>query len=209
MALKLYGLPMSTCATRAMICLAEKEVEFELIPVNLFASEHKQPPFLAKNFNDNNIFVAESRAITFYIAEKYKDSGTDLIRHGDIKEAALVKVWTEVESQQFNVPISTITYQYLISPKFGKLTDEALVEENVAKLEKVLDVYEERLSKSKYLAGDFFSLADLHHMSYIHYFLKTPKANLINDRASVKAWWDDISDRPAFKKFSVKMNYDF
>ncbi|CAM8987829.1 unnamed protein product [Rhodiola kirilowii] len=216
MALKLYGLPMSTCATRAMICLAEKEVEFELIPVNLFASEHKQPPFLAKNpfgqipvLEDGDLTLFESRAITFYIAEKYKDSGTDLIRHGDIKEAALVKVWTEVESQQFNVPISTITYQYLISPKFGKPTDEALVEENVAKLEKVLDVYEERLSKSKYLAGDFFSLADLHHMSYIHYFLKTPKANLINDRASVKAWWDDISDRPAFKKFSVKMNYDF
>lgn len=49
MALKLYGLAMSTNTTRAMICLHEKEVDFELVPVNVFAAEHKQPPFLSKN----------------------------------------------------------------------------------------------------------------------------------------------------------------
>lgn len=155
------------------------------------------------------MLVTESRAITSYIAEKYKETGTDLIRHKDIKESTQVKIWTEVESQQFNVPISTITFEYLISPKFGKPSNETLVEENVIKLEKVLDVYEERLTNNKYLAGDFFSLADLHHMSYIHYFLKTPKACLINDRVRVKGWWDDVSERPAFRKVSGDMNYDF
>ncbi|KAB1203061.1 Glutathione S-transferase APIC [Morella rubra] len=49
MALKLYGLPMSTCTTRAMACLHEKGVDFELVPVQLFGGEHKHPPFLAKN----------------------------------------------------------------------------------------------------------------------------------------------------------------
>jgi len=49
MALKLYGLPMSTNTTRVMICLHEKEVDFELVPVNVFSAEHKQPPFLSKN----------------------------------------------------------------------------------------------------------------------------------------------------------------
>ena len=49
-ALKVYGLPMSTCTTRVLTCLHEKQVdEFELVPVDLFASEHKQPPFLSKN----------------------------------------------------------------------------------------------------------------------------------------------------------------
>uniref|UniRef100_A0A7N0T6Y8 glutathione transferase n=1 Tax=Kalanchoe fedtschenkoi TaxID=63787 RepID=A0A7N0T6Y8_KALFE len=216
MALKLYGLPMSTCTARVLICLAEKEVDYELIPVNLFTDDHKQPAFLAKNpfgqipvLQDADLTLFESRAITSYVAEKYKGSGSDLIRHADIKEAALVKVWMEVESQQFNLPISTITYQYLISPMLGKPTDHQLVEDNVAKLEKVLDVYEQRLTHAKYLAGDFFSLADLHHMSYIHYFLKTPKASLITDRPHVKDWWEDISARPAFTKISANMKYDF
>ena len=49
MVLKLHGLPMSTCTTRVMICLHEKALDFELIPVDLFSQENKQPPFLAKN----------------------------------------------------------------------------------------------------------------------------------------------------------------
>ncbi|KAJ9696452.1 hypothetical protein PVL29_008602 [Vitis rotundifolia] len=49
MALKLHGIPMSTCTTRVLTCLHEKGLDFELVPVNLFAGEHKQPPFLAKN----------------------------------------------------------------------------------------------------------------------------------------------------------------
>lgn len=49
MALKLHGLPMSTCTTRVLTCLHEKALDFELVPVNLFAAEHKQPTFLAKN----------------------------------------------------------------------------------------------------------------------------------------------------------------
>jgi glutathione S-transferase len=49
MALKLHGLPMSSCTTRAMVCLHEKAVDFELVPVNLLGGEHKQPSFLAKN----------------------------------------------------------------------------------------------------------------------------------------------------------------
>ena len=49
MGLKVYGLPISTCTSRVLTCLHEKEVEFELIPINLFTAEHLQPPFLSKN----------------------------------------------------------------------------------------------------------------------------------------------------------------
>ncbi|RVX01364.1 Glutathione S-transferase F13 [Vitis vinifera] len=68
------------------------------------------------------------------------------------------------------------------------------------KLGKVLDVYEARLSTTKCLAEDFYNLVDHHHLSYTYYFMKTPWASLINSRPKVKAWWEDISSRPAFKK---------
>ncbi|XP_052878562.1 glutathione S-transferase APIC-like [Gossypium arboreum] len=35
----------------------------------------------------------------------------------------------------------------------------------------VLDVYEKRLSNSKYLDRDFYSLADLHRLTYIYYLI--------------------------------------
>ncbi|KAK1319489.1 Glutathione S-transferase F13 [Acorus calamus] len=53
-----------------------------------------------------------------------------------------------------------------------------------------LYVYERRLSKRKYLAEDFFI---------------SPKATLITSHSHVKAWWEDVSSRPVFKKVAVGM----
>ncbi|OMO81856.1 hypothetical protein COLO4_23395 [Corchorus olitorius] len=199
---------MSTCTARVLACLHENGVEFELVPVNLFNGEHKQPTFLAKNpfgqipaLEDGDLTLFESRAMSSYVAEKFKGSnGCDLLRTQDLKEAALVKTWMEVESQQFSPAISPIFYQLYIAPMRGGSPNQSIVDENSEKLGKVLDVYEKKLSSSKYLAGDFYSLADLHHLPYIYYLMKTPSSKLINERPHVKAWWEDISSRPAFKK---------
>nr|ALY05892.1 GST3 [Litchi chinensis] len=214
MALKLYGAPMSTCTARVLVSLHEKDLDFELIPVDLFAGEHKQPPFVSKNpfglipvLEDGDLTLFESRAIASYVAEKFKETGTDLIRHQDLKEAALVRVWIEVESQQYNPAISPIVYQHFVAPMQGKSPDQTIIDANVEKLGRVLDIYEAKLSKSKYLAGDFYSLADLSHLPYTYYLMKTPCASLINERPRVKAWWEDISSRPAFKKVAGSMTF--
>ncbi|KAK9086451.1 hypothetical protein Syun_028845 [Stephania yunnanensis] len=104
--------------SRALSALYEKEVGFELVPVNLSVGEQKQPEFLAKNVSE-----IESRAINHYVAHKYKDQGTDLIRHKNVKEAGLVGVWVEVESQTFNPAISPIIYQLYVKPLHGETAD--------------------------------------------------------------------------------------
>ncbi|KAK8711533.1 hypothetical protein V6N13_146814 [Hibiscus sabdariffa] len=214
MALKLYGAALSPCTSRVMTCLHEKEADFELVPVDLFAGEHKQLPFLAKNpfgqipaLEDGDLSLFESRAIAAYVAEKFKETGNDLIRHQSLKEAAEVKVWMEVESQQYHPAISPIIFQFFAAPLQGNAPDQAIIDENTEKLGKVLDVYEDKLGRTKYLAGDFYSLADLFHLSFTYYFMKTPCAHLINERPHVKAWWEDISSRPAFQKVASAMNF--
>ncbi|KAL5983823.1 hypothetical protein ACLOJK_017918 [Asimina triloba] len=153
--------------------------------------------------------TAESRAINRYIVTKYKgsDGADDLLRLDNLKEAAVVNVWMEVESQTFNQPILAIVYEILIAPLLGKATDDELVETSTEKLEKALDVYEERLSKTQYLAGDFYSLADLNHFPYIHYLMKTPKAHVVSSRHRVNAWWERIASRPATKKVIQGMSF--
>ncbi|KAK6940952.1 Glutathione S-transferase, N-terminal [Dillenia turbinata] len=215
MGLKVYGVPMSACTARVLACLHEKGLEFEFVPVNFFGGEHKQPPFLEKNpfgqipvLEDGDLTLFESRAITGYIADKFKDTGCDLIRHGDCNKAAVVRVWVEVEAQQYNPAIRPILYQCFVVPLIGKTSDQKIIDESLEKLGNVLDVYEARLSKTKYLAGDHFTLADLNHLSYTFYFMKTPYASLIESRPHVKAWWEDISSRPAFVKVSVNMKFE-
>ncbi|CAO2824435.1 unnamed protein product [Amaranthus hypochondriacus] len=215
MGLKVYGLPISTCTSRVLTCLHEKEVEFELIPVNLFTAEHLQPPFLSKNpfgqipaLEDDDLTLFESRAITRYISEKYKDYGSDLLRHGDIKEASIVEVWMEVEAHQFHPAIQPIIYEYFVAPIQGNTPDQTIIDTHLQKLQKVLDIYDQKLRNTKYLAGDYYTLADLHHLPYTHYFMTTPYAHFINDRPNVKAWWEDISSRPSFNKVSQHMKQE-
>lgn len=142
----------------------------------------------------------ESRAIARYVAQNYEAQGTSLYGSSP-EDKALVEVWLEVESQNFNPPITIIAWEKIFKLYYGGQTDVALVEANVEKLKKVLDVYEGHLSKSKYLAGDFFSLADLSHLPYTQQLVNGAKlGELIESRPHVKAWWDDISSRPAWKK---------
>ncbi|KAJ8620598.1 hypothetical protein MRB53_029127 [Persea americana] len=47
--LKLHGSVMSTAAMRAIVCLIEKELELELVPVNMATGDHKKEPFISLN----------------------------------------------------------------------------------------------------------------------------------------------------------------
>ncbi|XP_068658935.1 glutathione S-transferase F13-like [Aristolochia californica] len=214
-ALKLHGLGFSPSTARALTALNEKAVDYELQPVNFATRAHKQEPYLSLNpygqvpaLEDGDFKLFESRAITKYVASKYMETGPDLLRSDNIAEAALVNVWVEVEAQHYTPVIAPLVSELLRKPKLMKMApDEAVVEELAGQLEKILDVYEERLSKSKYLAGDFYSLADLHHLPYTYCLLQSSKASLITSRPHVKAWWDDISSRPAWVKTAEGMKF--
>lgn len=217
--IKVHGLPFSSCTATVLTCLNEKEVEYELIPVNLMAGHHKQSPFLSINpfgqipaLQDGDLTLFESRAITRYLSKKYHGlgKGADLLG-STVKEQAVVEQWCEVESQQFNPPLYAIMQQLVIFPMImGGSTDEAVVDSNLERMSKVLDVYEERLSKSKYLAGDFFSLADLHHLPFLHCLVNVVgKGHLVASRKHVNAWFQCISSRPAWRKVSCNFKFPF
>lgn len=99
-----------------------------------------------------------------------------------------MEVWLAVESQQFGPPIEELVFEALIKPRIGGTTDQAAVERQAERLGRVLDVYEERLSKTKYLAGGEFTLADLNHMPYTYFLQRTPQSDLVTSRPHVLAW---------------------
>ena len=149
---------------------------------------------------------SESRAISKFILRKDKSAEADLLREGDLKEAAMVDVWTEVEAHQYNPALSPVVYECLVYPATrGVPTNQKVVDESLEKLSKVLDVYEARLSKHTYLAGDFVSFADLNHFPFTFYFMATPHALLFDSYPHVKAWWERLMARPSMKKLGATM----
>ncbi|KAI5409956.1 hypothetical protein KIW84_055425 [Lathyrus oleraceus] len=196
MVVKVYG-PTYGCSKRVLACLFEKEIEFETVDIDLFKGEHKQPDFL-KLQPFGEVPLIQDGDFTLY--EKYKDQGTDLLGN-TIEERGLVEQWLEVDAHSFQPPIYSLVIHVLFAPLRGVPSDHKLIEESDEKIKKVLDIYEDRLSKTKYLAGDFFSLADLSHLGFGHYLVnQTGRGNLVRERKHVSAWWDDISSRPSWKK---------
>ncbi|KAL0295726.1 UNVERIFIED_CONTAM: Glutathione S-transferase [Sesamum angustifolium] len=118
----------------------------------------------------------------------------------DPKKQAIVGVWLEVEAHKFDAAGQKLSYEILIKAFKGLTTDEAAVEQLQGELGKVLDVYEARLGKFKYLAGDEYSLADLHHLPLIDNLFKTKVKALFDQRPHVSAWCADLLARPAWQK---------
>ncbi|GMY16871.1 glutathione S-transferase-like [Fagus crenata] len=206
-AIKVHGTTLSSATIRVLAAINEKELDYELVLVDMSVGEHKKEHFLSRNpfgqvptFEDGDLNLFESRAITTYIAHEYADKGTQLI-YKDSKKMAITSVWMEVEAQQYDQAASKLAWELAAKPVFyGMSSDTAIVEENEAKLAKVLDVYENRLAQSKYLGGDCFTLADLHHLPTIHYLMGTQAKKLFDSRPHVNAWVADITARPAWLK---------
>ncbi|XP_062104796.1 glutathione S-transferase F11-like [Humulus lupulus] len=213
MVVKVYGSLRSACTQRVLACFLEKGIEYEIVHVDLQTAQHKRPQFLLLQpfgqvpvIEEGEFRLFESRAIIRYYATKYADEGAELLG-ATAEERAIVDQWVEVESNNFNELVYTLVLQILILPSMGEVGNLALVHSCEEKLVKVLDVYEERLGKSKYLGGDAFSLADLTHLPAIRYLVNEIKmGHLVAERKNVKAWWETISNRPAWKKLINTIN---
>ena len=145
----------------------------------------------------------ESRAISKYILRKGR---SDLLRESNLSESAMVDVWLEVEKAHFNSAMSPIILQSFVVPNFlGGETDVKIVMENLEKLKTALEVYEARLSRFKYLAGDFVSLADISHFPAAYYLLGGPHASVLEAYPHVKAWIAEVKERPSVKKVAELM----
>ncbi|KAL6968479.1 glutathione transferase [Sarracenia purpurea var. burkii] len=204
--MKVHGGLVSTATKRVLVCLNEKDLHFQFVLVDMRSGEHRKSPFLSRNpfgqvpaFEDGDLKLFESRAITKYIAHTYAENGKPLTFENPTK-MAIMSVWMEVEALQFDPPASKLHWELYIKPLIGMAADAAVVEENEAKLSKVLDIYEARLAESKYMGGDCFSLVDLHHLPVVQNLMGTQMKKLFDSRPRVSAWCADILARPAWLK---------
>lgn len=217
---KVFGHPMLTNVARVLLFLEEVGAEYELVPVDFRAGEHKKAQHVQLNpfakmpgFQDGDLVLFESRAIAKYILRKYGGTaGLDLLgENSGIEELAMVDMWTEVEAQQYYPAIAPVVFECIIYPFImgDKATDQTVVDESLERLRGVLGIYEARLEKSRYLAGDSISFADLNHIPFTFYFMTTPYASVFDEYPKVKAWWEMLMARPAVQSVCKNMPTEF
>lgn len=194
-----YGDVKATCTQRVLILLEELNLKYEVKSVDLGKGEQRGEEFMklqpfgkvpAVEYDDRVLF--ESRSILRYIAKNNNDI-EDLL--GDID----TDIWLEVESQNYNPHVSKIVNEKLFKKWKGEKPDPEVVQSELKMLEGVLDVYEKRLSKSTFIGGDQFSIADISHIPYTNYMLRCGYKELYKSRPNVYRWVKQIIKRPSVK----------
>ncbi|CAL4910335.1 unnamed protein product [Urochloa decumbens] len=215
-AVKVYGWAVSPFVARVLVCLEEAGVDYELVAMSRDAGDHRRPDHLARNpfgqvpvLEDGDLTLFESRAIARHVLRKHKPELLGLGGGGGLEQSAMVDVWLEVEAHQHEPAAGAIVMECLITPLLGGAPDQAAVDENAGKLRRVLEAYEARLSRSRYLAGDSVSVADLSHFPLMRYFMATEHAALVEALPHVRAWWEELAARPAARKVAELMPLDF
>lgn len=203
---KLLGHHGSTCARAVIATCVEVGAGYDLQTIDLTKAEHKSADFLKQHqpfgqvpvLYDGEYRLFESRAIMRYLASKHK---ADALYPTDLKQRGLVEQWLSV-NQSNEGPIVAIVSEFFFSPFLtGSTPDQAKVPDFKAKLNALLDILEAQLSKTSYLAGDKFTLADLSFLPYMQYLLQCAGFEKSFDgHAKVKAWWTACSARDSWKK---------
>ena len=261
---KVFGSPTSSEVARVLMCLFEKDVEFQLIRVDAYRGPHHMPQYLklqprgeALTFEDGNLTFSDSRGILRHISHNYAKQGNpDLIGTGALERAS-IEQWLQTEAQSFDVPSSEMVYSLAFLPPsmpqqngngrdgyvwngrdgyeygyeypyeygyeygIGNGRDVSVAnasikrvaaspqkeeemrkqfEKNKKELEKLLDIYEQRLEEAAYLAGDKFTIADLSHLPNADRLASDPwSRHIFERRKNVGRWWKEISTRDAWK----------
>jgi glutathione S-transferase len=192
-AVKLYRHPLSGHSHRVELMLSLLDVPTELVFVDLMKGAHKTPEFLALNrfgqvpvIDDNGTVLADSNGILVYLASKY---GNGQWLPSDPAEQAKVQRWLSVAAGQISSGPATAR----LITVFGAGYDAA---DAIKRSHALLQVMEDELANSAFLAGDKATVADVAAYTYVAH---APEGNVsLEEYPNVRAWLERVEALPKF-----------
>jgi glutathione S-transferase len=194
--LKLYHDPISPNSRRVWVALVEKELEFELVPINL-NGDQLQPEFLALNpfhhipvLVDNGFRVVESLAILDYLEAKYP---TPTMLPKDPNDLAIARMVQLVSVNELLPATVTLSLQMIGLP----IGDPEKIELALHKASTVLKFFENLLDDRPYFGSQNLTLAEVVAGTIVPWL---PRAGVsLSDYPKLSAWCDRLTKRPSWQ----------
>jgi len=192
--LKIYGVPISRSISNIWAAL-ELGIEYENVPIGWHDNSIYSQAYRAINPNarvpaikDGDFIMWESLAINLYLVKKH---GGPLAPR-TLEEEALALQWTLWAATQLERPaMQWAFHSFILEPVERRPEVAAKAREE---LDPLLEVLEGKLAKSRYLAGERFTSADLN----VGCVLLRPRQHLDLARfEKLKAWDKAVFERPA------------
>ncbi|XP_063361077.1 glutathione S-transferase 1-like [Cydia amplana] len=199
---KLYKKDSSPPARACMVACDLFSVPVELVDVNLAGGEHLKPEFLKINplhtvpvLEDGSVVINDSHAILMYLADVYGKQESFYPK--DPKQRALVDQKLFFNSTILFGRLRNITY-----PLFVEGIAE-IPQKNLDAIEEAYGFLEEFLTRTKYLAGDNITIADIAAYATVT-ALAVIKEHNAQKYPKTQAWLKDVENRPYVQKANAK-----
>ena len=203
MGVKLYGMSGSPNVRGAMLGLAEKGVDYELVDV---APPFKGPEHLARNpfgripaFEHDGFVLYETQAILRYVDQAFPGPA---LRPADLREAARMdQILGVIDCYLFPTWSGAIGFERLIAASFfGRPCDLEVVEAAVP-LARCCAEALEALIATPYLTGETYSLADIRLAPHFDWLRQTPEGEaILAGKNGLLQWFQRVRERPEVRK---------
>ena len=203
MSVVLYGPAYSTYTRTARLALEEKGAAYTLREVDTLAGEGQKAEHLARHpwgkapvLDDDGFSLYETVAITRYIDEAFP--GPALQPIDARSRARMVQVCAILDNYGWSPMVITIFVQRIVVPMRGGAPDQAAIDAALPETERVLAAIEGLMGGEDFLCGSALSLADLHLVPILDYFVRTEDGRAALARyPRLSAWWERMERRPS------------
>ena len=191
----LYSMRRLGNSYKVRLALAQLQIPYRLVEVDILRGESRTPEFLAKN-PDGQVpllevapgrYIAESNAILWYVA-----GGSALAAEDRITRAEALQ-WMFFEQNSLEPNIGA-TYFWLALVKGGRELKRHALDDWMEEGYRALRVMENHLQDRRYFAADRYTIADIALYAYTH-LAHTCDFDLTAFPA-VRAWLDRMAEQP-------------
>ncbi|MBT8089172.1 MAG: glutathione S-transferase [Gammaproteobacteria bacterium] len=206
--MKFYDCRTAPSPRRVRVFLAEKGIDLETVQVDLGSGEQFSDAFRKINPDcvvpvlelDSGRCISEVLAICSYLEEVHPEPA---LLGNTAEERAVVLMWNAKVEQQgllamaeaFRNSSKALTNNALPGPDSYVQIPE-LAERGRTRVAKFMRNLDRHLADSQYVAGDFFSVADISAMVTIDFaaWIKIP---VPDDAPNLARWYAQVSKRPS------------
>lgn len=202
---RLFGADYSAYVRIARLALAEKRVDYELVPVDIFAPDGVPDWYVERHpfrripaFEHGALRLYETAAITRYVDEAF--DGPPLQPADAAGRAAMNQAIGLIDAYAYRALVWGVYVERVSKAKRGGASDEALIAASLETARTCLAELAAIKGDRPWLAGDSLSLADLHAAPVFAYFLKAAEGReMVGASPSLSHWWEAVSARPSFE----------
>jgi glutathione S-transferase len=198
--IKIWGRNTSSNVQKVMWAVGEIGLPHERIDIGGSFGKNREAEYLAMNPNglvptlqeEDGFLLWESNSIVRYLAAKHKAT---VLEPADLKTRALASKWMDWQLSVAGPAITPVFWGLIRTPPDKR--DHAAIEDGKKKTIVAMQMMDEQLGKTAYLAGDAFSYGDI-PVGIMAYRYR----QLIPERPAQKnleRWYAAISGRRAFK----------